>query len=136
MREQCWLDEYQLPQVLQFLHQCAEFYPGKSWLVHPFAEMRGGHSRNSSWVLNGVLRLHMEALCMFRWQSLPHWCRCLQGKPLVERLRGIGHLLGIGDEQRPQQEQLVGARLQGEAREALIAAMAVRPSALDDSSSA
>ncbi|CAK0787343.1 hypothetical protein CVIRNUC_010562 [Coccomyxa viridis] len=49
-----------------------------------------------------------------------------QGKPLVERLRGIGHLLGIGDEQRPQQEQLVGARLQGEAREALIAAMAVQ----------
>ena len=54
----------------------------------------------------------------------------------MERLRGIGHLLGIGDEQRPQQEQLVGARLQGEAREALIAAMAVRPPALDYSSSA
>ena len=62
--------------------------------------------------------------------------KTLQGKPLVERVRGIGHLLGIGDEQRPQQEQLVGARLQGEAREALIAAMAVRLSALDDSFSA
>ena len=82
-----------------------------------------------------VKRLHGEALCLFQKQCLPHGCRhTLQGKPLVERLMGIGHLLGIGDEQRPQQEQLIGARLQGEAREALIAAMAVRPSALDHSS--
>ena len=50
----------------------------------------------------------------------------------MERLRGIGHLLGIGDTQWPQQEQLIGARLQGEARKALIAAMAVRLPVLKD----
>lgn len=53
----------------------------------------------------------------------------MQGRPLVERLKGIGQMLGIGqmqDEGRwPRQEQLVGARLQEEAREALIATMAV-----------
>jgi hypothetical protein len=53
----------------------------------------------------------------------------MQGRPLVERLKGIGQMLGIGQMQSeghgPQQEQLIGARLQGEAREALIATMAV-----------
>ena len=85
-------------------------------------------------MLVGIEWLHGEALCTFQRRCLPHRCQTVQGKPLVERLRGIGHLLGIGDEQKPQQEQLIGARLQGEAREALIAAMAVRPSALDHSS--
>ena len=57
-------------------------------------------------------------------------CVCwVQGKPLVERLKGkLGHLLGMSETSWPQrEEQLVGAKLQGEAREALIAAMAVSP---------
>lgn len=49
----------------------------------------------------------------------------------MERLKGgIGQFLGIMDGRRPQPQpqplqQLVGAKLQGEAREALIAALAV-----------
>ncbi len=46
----------------------------------------------------------------------------------MERLKGkLGHLLGMSETSWPQREQLVGAKLQGEAREALIAAMAVSP---------
>ncbi|CAL5222328.1 g4674 [Coccomyxa viridis] len=51
-----------------------------------------------------------------------------QGRPLVERLKGgIGQFLGISDGRRPPPQALqIGAKLQGEAREALIAALAVR----------
>ncbi len=67
---------------------------------------------------------------------MPNMCRdapiCwVQGRPLVERLKGgIGQFLGITDGRQSQlqpqpQQQLVGAKLQGEAREALIAALAV-----------
>lgn len=64
-------------------------------------------------------------------QAITNLYACLywvQGRPLVERLKGgIGQFLGISDGRRPQpQQQLVGAKLQGEAREALIAALAVR----------
>lgn len=78
-----------------------------------FAAVCGHNAATISYLLESLFG-HSDAFLM------------LQGRPLVERLKGgIGHFLGIGESRWPQQEQLVGAKLQGEAREALIAALAV-----------
>ena len=64
--------------------------------------------------------------CWLDWDCLFHasrtmMCVCrVQGKALVDRLKGnTGHLLGICECRLPQQEQLVGAELQGNTREVL-----------------